>query len=116
MDEYFNYHEWTEGADRYHKPAYQEEIIDSCMHNSYDVITGNKTIDELIDENETPYFLWNVVAGDIAIIDVLDCMIDYFEDLEDYEKCAKLLKLKKDGEIKCRRKIKRINKIRKRGL
>ena len=104
MEDFFKHYD-------YKKPVFQEEIIDNCMHNSYEVITGNKTVVELIDKSETPYFLWNVISGDIAIIDVLDCMIDYFEELEQNEKCSKLLKLKKDGAIKCRRKIKRINKI-----
>ena len=109
MEDYLmeDYLEWRNSQ----KPVFQEEIIENCMQNSYEVITGKKTVVELIDKSETPYFLWNVISGDIAIIDVLDCMIDYFEDREEYEKCSKLLKLKKDGEIKCRRKIKRINKI-----
>ena len=108
MDNFFEYQEYSS--------TIQEEIIENCMKNSYDVITGDKTIDELVESSDSPYFLWNVISGDIAIIDVLDCMIDYFEDREEYEKCSKLLKLKKDGEIKCRRKVKRISKVRNKGL
>jgi len=108
MDNFFEQQEYSS--------TIQEEIIDNCMKNSYDVITGDKTVEELVENSDSPYFLWNVISGDIAIIDVLDCMIDYFEGIEEYEKCAKLLKLKKDGEIKCRRKVKRISEVGNKGL
>jgi len=108
MDNFFEQQEYSS--------TIQEEIIDNCMKNSYDVITGDKTVEELVENSDSPYFLWNVISGDIAIIDVLDCMIDYFESIEEYEKCAKLLKLKKDGEIKCRRKVKRISEVGNKGL
>tara|TARA_R110002012_G_scaffold83375_1_gene209854 strand:+ start:1319 stop:1621 length:303 start_codon:yes stop_codon:yes gene_type:complete len=97
----------------------EQEIIKKCMENSYRILTGKKTVDDIFSESTCPYFLWNVMDKKSGIpkernvfIDVIDTLIEYFEEDEEYERCAELLKLKKKDESKYRRKTRKTNTIR----
>lgn len=91
------------------------EILDVCMENSYDLIMGKKSLDEILDSNEVPYILWNVVdktdLKNSMFNDVIDLMIKYYEDLEMYERCSELLKFKKNEKLRYKKKIRGINRI-----
>lgn len=91
------------------------EILDLCMENSYDLIMGKKSLDEILESSEVPYLLWNVVSEkdlkSSIFNDVLDLMIKYYEDTEEYEKCSKLLNLKKNEKLRRKKKIRGINRI-----
>ena len=93
------------------------EILDICMENSYDLIMGKKSLDEILDSSEVPYILWNAVSNKdlegTIFNDVLDLMIKYYEDIEAYERCSKLLKFKKNEKLRRKKKIRGINRIRK---
>ena len=91
------------------------EILDICMENSYDLIMGKKSLDEILDSSEVPYILWNAVSNKdlegTIFNDVLDLMIKYYEDIEAYERCSKLLKFKKNEKLRRKKKIRRVNRV-----
>tara|TARA_R110002020_G_C16230015_1_gene768269 strand:+ start:996 stop:1295 length:300 start_codon:yes stop_codon:yes gene_type:complete len=94
-----------------------DELVYICMENSYNLITGKKSIEYILDNSEHPYFLWNVIGDEIEddIFDeFIDLIIDHYEYYEDYEKCAELLNIKnygKKGRNKYKRQIKQTNTI-----
>ena len=78
-----------------------DNFIEQGVYNSYEVICGYITVDQIIDECESkknndvidfPVFFIEP-GGDYTNEDI-DMMIDIFEQGEAYEECADLLKLK----------------------
>jgi|TARA_B100001094_G_C17568128_1_gene501545 hypothetical protein len=85
--------------------------MDQAIWNSYQVLTGWMTMDELVEHLEIrreeatsmgsdpedisvmPIFL--IPPGEDADNQDIDSMIAHFEEMEAYEECAELLKLKK---------------------
>jgi len=51
-----------------------DELVDLAMNNAYAMLVGNKSIDELLDEDE----------------ELSEDLIEYFITTEEYEKCAKI--------------------------
>mgnify|MGYP003119792078 FL=1 len=84
-----------------------DEYLDQAIYNSYQVLTGWMTMDEVIEHCEirlkevedpddisvTPVFF--IPPGEEADNEQIDTMIEHFEATECYEECAVLLKLKK---------------------
>ena len=92
-----------------------QEIIDICVANSYDLLTGRKSIEDILDSSVKPYFLWNVVEENLdqEVFDgFIDFMIEYYEDMEYYERCAVLLNIKLNERGKCKQKIREANRVR----
>lgn len=73
-----------------------EDNREIAIRNSYDVIINNKDAIELIGEDEG--FFIHLPSAPIHK-DVLDDMIEYFEEVEEYEKCSKIKKYIKDGHF-----------------
>ena len=69
--------------------------IDRAMVNSYDFIIGGKTLDDLLDDNPDSLVLM-FDPDQYDRVEVIDDMIMYFEDVEEYEKCAVLKNAKKN--------------------
>tara|TARA_R100001443_G_scaffold65082_1_gene74431 strand:- start:704 stop:997 length:294 start_codon:yes stop_codon:yes gene_type:complete len=91
-----------------------QEIIDICVSNSYDLLTGRKSIEDILDSSSKPYFLWNVVEENLdqEVFDgFIDFMIEYYEQMECYERCAVLLNIKLNERSKCKQKIRETNRI-----
>ena len=91
-----------------------QEIIDICVENSYNLLTGKKSIEDILDSSSRPYFLWNVVEEDLdqEIFDsFIDFMINYYEDMEYYERCAVLLNIKLNERNKCKQENREINRV-----
>jgi len=94
-----------------------DKIVSICMVNSYNLITGKKTLDDILENSKHPYFLWNIIHNEIddEIFDTfIDLMIGHYEYSEEYEKCAELLSIKnheKDQRNKYKRKITKSNKV-----
>tara|TARA_R100000742_G_C4279180_1_gene103143 strand:+ start:1088 stop:1324 length:237 start_codon:yes stop_codon:yes gene_type:complete len=65
------------------------------MEDSYLLITGRKTFEEILETEEelavifNPYQPIKVMEGD-----AYDCLIDYYISTEEYEKCHELLQMK----------------------
>ena len=68
-----------------------EKFIDKGIVNTYDLITGKKEFEDIVENNKVPIFFINP-EEDLDNED-LDTMIEYFVDTEEYEKCAVLQKL-----------------------
>lgn len=80
-----------------------DEFIEQGIYNSYLVMTGEWTVDEIIEHAEIrseetcddlmlPIFF--IEPGGEYTNEDIDMMIDVFEQSESYEECAALLKLK----------------------
>ena len=70
-----------------------DNFINNGIINSYKLIVGEKTMDEIVEKAKLPIFFIN--PEEDYDNDDLDTMIDYFITTEEYEKCAVLTKLKK---------------------
>ena len=70
-----------------------EEMMDNSILNSYYVLTGKATIEDIVKRQEFPIFFIN--PGEDLDKNGLDTMLDYFISTEEYEKCSELIKLKK---------------------
>ena len=70
-----------------------DKFIENGIVNSYKLMVGEKTIEEIVEKTKLPIFFINP-EEDYDNQD-LDTMIDYFITTEEYEKCVVLTKLKK---------------------
>ena len=77
------------------------EIYNDAMYNAYEFITGRTNLDSLeeklsyeeVEEYPLPF---NPYEEDGKSPDVIDIVVSHFESLEQYEKCAELVKIKED--------------------
>ena len=79
------------------KAEYENYIVEQAFENSYKVLTRKTSFEDLLDVNEK-YGIKAVMIFDPhsgADEDVYNDVIHYYEDLDEYEKCAELLKVKK---------------------
>tara|TARA_R110000737_G_scaffold4887_2_gene15849 strand:- start:317 stop:580 length:264 start_codon:yes stop_codon:yes gene_type:complete len=80
------------------------ELEEIAMNNAYDIIVGDKCMDDLIDRGDKYVALPFDIDGDWDVENVLSDCMSYFVMVEDYEKCATIkevlneLKLLKDAE------------------
>ena len=76
------------------------EMYNNAMENAYDIITKRKTLDDIyhaFEQNKEldDFFLpFDPIQEDGRSEDVIDMVIDYFIQIEEYEKCAELTKIK----------------------
>ena len=94
MQENPNEPEEFEGMTLQEKLEMEEMIVDTAFRNSFKIITGRKTLDDLMeDKKEDPIKMQAICAhepgGEIKI-KTLENMLFYFEDEEEYEKCAEI--------------------------
>ena len=68
------------------------KFIEKSIENTYFLVTNKKTIDEICLENEIPLFF--IKPEELTNQDIEE-MIEHFVEIEEYEKCNELLKLKK---------------------
>ena len=94
---------------------FDQQMLDSAMNNTYLILTGKATYEALLDvesmqsgditqhvktallfnpmtDDYDPKFphLHNDVDGD----ELIESMIEYYVEIEEYEKCAELVKIK----------------------
>ena len=70
-----------------------EEMLDDSIINSYYVLTGKATIEDIIKRQEFPMLF---IGPDEELDESgLNTMLDYFISTEEYEKCQELVKLMK---------------------
>ena len=70
-----------------------DNFINAGIINTYKLIMGEKTIDEIVERSKMPIFF--IPPDEDYDNDDLDTMIEYFVSTEEYEKCSVLTKLKK---------------------
>jgi len=69
---------------------------DLCMRQTYSLLLGKKTLEELMKRNREVYLIFNPSREYITMDDdVYDTLIEYFTLTEEYEKCSELVKAKK---------------------
>ena len=68
-----------------------ENIIEDSIINSYYVLTGRATVEDIIDRQDFPILF----IGPEEKLDEsgLNTMLDYFISTEEYEKCQELVEL-----------------------
>ena len=79
-------------SEKYH---YEQMMIERAFENSYLVLTKKITFEKLMNRKEK-YGMKAILIYDPSEEPkkvIYDDMIDYFEDEEDYEKCAELKKI-----------------------
>jgi|TARA_B110000259_G_scaffold86729_1_gene101069 hypothetical protein len=64
-----------------------EELVDLAMNNAYAMLIGNKSIDDILDQ-EAEMIL--VPDPEITDEELSEDLIEYFITTEEYEKCAKI--------------------------
>ncbi len=75
------------------------EMYERAMENAYFIITKKKTLDDIyydleekkIDDFPLPF---DPIKEDGRSEDIIDIVIEYFTSIEEYEKCAELVKIK----------------------
>ncbi len=74
-----------------------EEVVHECMTNSYMILTNKLTFEDLLNYNgcALPFNPKKNIDNK-----VIDKIIDYFCELEEYEKCGELKKLKDSKKYK----------------
>ena len=75
------------------------EIYNESMDNAYLIITKEKTFDDIYYEMEAGihdkfYLPFDPIAQDGRDEGTIDLLLEHFEVREEYEKCAKLIKIK----------------------
>ncbi len=75
------------------------EMYEKAMNNAYDIITKKKTIDDIYfdleDDMYDEYYLpFDPVTEDGRTASIIDMVIEYYTNTEEYEKCAELAKIK----------------------
>lgn len=74
-----------------------DELARLANDNTFNILMGNTTVDELFDQDIDIPLLIDPSQGSISDeskIEILDSMIEYYVEEEDYEKCNELVKLK----------------------
>ena len=75
------------------------EMIDAAYNNAFKFVTKRATITELMAEQEDILFLPFDPDVPETVDMILDDMITYFEDGEEYEKCSELAQIKKERNL-----------------
>ena len=80
------------------KMAEEERVVDEAFNNSYLIITKRKRFEDLIElgpeiKKGKKMAITAHNPEDDVDDETLENMIYYFEDLEEYEKCAELKKI-----------------------
>tara|TARA_R110002072_G_scaffold49985_2_gene135333 strand:- start:614 stop:853 length:240 start_codon:yes stop_codon:yes gene_type:complete len=62
-----------------------------CMVDSYKILTGKEDYKDMLDRDERVYLLFNPSRPLVPMEnDVYDNVRQYFENIQDYEKCAEI--------------------------
>ena len=70
------------------------EILDEAYRNAFAVATGKMTVAELLSKSPDMIFLPFDPSDPSTFKLIVNDMIKYFEENEEYEKCAELLSIK----------------------
>jgi hypothetical protein len=72
----------------------QQQTIHVAMINSFNVLVGNVTLDDVLDSNLA---VFSHYPDDEIELDNIETMILYFQEVEMFEHCSMLLKYIKDN-------------------
>ena len=80
------------------KTVSNRKFIGLSMINSYKILTGKNTFDELVDDGKEIWVAHDI-RKDLNDID-FDLILDYFAEKNDFEKCIELKKIKELNQKK----------------
>ena len=68
--------------------------MNNAMNNSYEILVNNKTIEELLmfQDINNLVFAHDIETNNLSKEDI-ESIINYFSEMEDFEKCVELSKL-----------------------
>ena len=72
------------------------ELVDLAMNNAYAMLIGDKSMDEILDQEDEMIL---VPDPEITDEELSEDLIEYFITTEEYEKCAKIKDLMKFRKI-----------------
>jgi len=99
-----------------YKMEQEQRLLRAAMENTYMILTGKATWDTLmekasrqsgsVDQHNSTAILFNPMSeeydpkfphlhNDVDSNELLDSMIDFYVETEEYEKCSNLVKIKK---------------------
>jgi hypothetical protein len=79
------------------REKYDHEILAEAMNYAYLIVTKKATFEDLVDKEDEVMLPYNILEEEDVNFEML---IQYFEEEEEYEKCADLMKIKKSKENK----------------
>ena len=65
------------------------ENVDKAFDNSYEIIMGLKSFEDIMEEQDECYLIFDV--DDYSKISILEQLLEWYESEEEYEKCSLLL-------------------------
>lgn len=76
---------------------FNEEL---CMHYTYSLLTGKDTYENLLENVDSLFLLYNPDKPMEEIDDsVFEALLDYYIDTEEYEKCSDVLAAKQLSKL-----------------
>ena len=72
--------------------------IETIMNNTYGVLTNRCSVEDILDQYKGVDAMFYGNPYDIECADI-DEVINFYENTEEYEKCAELLKVKNNIQI-----------------
>ena len=76
------------------------QSYEESMKNAFLIVTRRKTVSDIykkLDEDKDMnfYLPFNPLKSDGRDVPTIELLLEYFEKMEEYEKCAELVKIKK---------------------
>tara|TARA_R100000278_G_scaffold29005_1_gene26435 strand:+ start:264 stop:593 length:330 start_codon:yes stop_codon:yes gene_type:complete len=96
MDNFDNFDDMDgmDGLTLSQKMEVEELIIDAAFRNSFKIVTGRRSLEQLLDKkSEDPNAMHAICAhepGEEPSMETLENMMAYFVETEEYEKCAEI--------------------------
>tara|TARA_R110000744_G_scaffold238958_2_gene356371 strand:+ start:738 stop:1097 length:360 start_codon:yes stop_codon:yes gene_type:complete len=80
-------------------PENDELIVSESMDNMFQIITKQETYSTLSQQKGRVLMMFNPLSGLPDVNQLIDTLIEYYssEDIEMYERCTELVKIKKSG-------------------
>ena len=72
--------------------------IETIMNNTYGVLTNRCSVEDILDQYEGVDAMFYGNPYDIECADI-DEVINFYENTEEYEKCAELLQVKNNIQV-----------------
>jgi|TARA_B110000967_G_C18840831_1_gene539261 hypothetical protein len=98
MEEYNDPLDGYEEKDEFEQLEIENHILATAFRNSYQIVTGKQSFEDLLGENGSILVAHNLDDGPAT--SELDSIMLFFEDEEEYEKCVEirdLITLKNDN-------------------
>ena len=83
-----------------HDNRADQEILEEAMENAYKIVMGVSSVEDMIEEKEEVVLPFDVREEEVEydLTNLIDLLLEYYEGEEWYERCSKLVKLKKNGK------------------